>query len=63
MIVSATEMQRDFGKYLEIASTSEVTITKDGVPVARLLGVDETVNFLTDRLVGLLPQDVDENEL
>jgi len=63
MIVSATEMQRNFGKYLEIASTSEVTITKDGVPVARLLGVDETVQFLSDRLVGLLPRDVDEDQV
>ena len=61
MIVSATEIQNDFGKYLDIASTSEVTITKDGIPVARLHGVGETANFLSDRLVGLLPCDVDED--
>ena len=61
MIVTSTEMQNNFGKYLEMASGSEVIITKNGVPVARLLGVKDTVNFLSDRLVGLIPNDSDED--
>ena len=62
MIVKSTEIQNNFGKYLEMASGSEVIITKNGVPVARLLGMKETVNFLSDRLVGLIPQNLDEED-
>jgi prevent-host-death family protein len=62
MIVSSTEMQNNFGKFLEIASGQEVVITKNGLPVARLLGMKDAVSFLSDRLVGIVPHDVDEDE-
>jgi len=58
MIVSSTEVQNNFGKYLDMAAGGEVIITKNGLPVARLLGVNETVSFLSDRLVGIVPEDV-----
>ena len=58
MIVSSTEVQNNFGKYLDMAAEGEVIITKNGLPVARLLGVNETVSFLSDRLVGIVPEDV-----
>ena len=61
MIVTSTDVQNNFGKYLEMASGGEVIITKNGVPVARLLGMKESVNFLSDRLVGLIPNDLDED--
>ena len=61
MIVTSTDVQNNFGKYLEMASGSEVIITKNGVPVARLLGMRDTVSFLSDRLVGLIPNDLDED--
>jgi prevent-host-death family protein len=60
MIVSSTDFQNNFGKYLELAAGHEIVITKKGLPVARLLGTKETVSFLSDRLVGLVPSDVDE---
>ena len=62
MIVNSTEVQNNFGKYLEIASGQEVVITKNGFPVARLLGVKNTISFLSDRLVGIIPYNVDEDE-
>jgi len=62
MIVNSTEVQNNFGKYLEIASGQEIVITRNGVPVARLLGMQDTISFLADQLVGILPNDVDENE-
>ena len=61
MIVSSTDMQNNFGKYLELASEQEIVITKNGLPVARLLGMKGTVSFLSDRLVGLVPRDIDED--
>jgi prevent-host-death family protein len=63
MIVNSTEIQNNFGKYLDIASGQEVIITKNGLPVARLLGMKGTVSFLSDRLVGIIPRDVDEDEV
>lgn len=62
MIVSSTEVQNNFGKYIDLASRQEIVITKNGLPIARLLGMDETVSFLSDRLVGLVPCDVNEEE-
>ena len=60
MFVNSTEIQNNFGKYLDLAAGQEIVITRNGLPVARLLGMKETVSFLTDRLVGLIPPDVDE---
>ena len=62
MIVKSTDIQNNFGKYLEIASEREVVITKNGLPVARLLGMKDTISFLSDRLVGVIPTYVNENE-
>ena len=61
MIVNATDIQNNFGKYLELALEQEIVITKKGIPIARLLGVNKTVSFLSDRLVGLVPSDINEN--
>ena len=62
MVVTSTDIQNNFGKYLDIASGQEVVITKNGLPVARLLGMNDTLSFLSDRLVGVVPNDVDEEE-
>jgi prevent-host-death family protein len=63
MIVSSTEVQNNFGRYLELAAQQEIVITKNGHTIARLLGMDKTVSFLSDRLVGVIPEDVDENAM
>jgi len=62
MVVKSTEVQNNFGKYLEMASGQEIVITKNGIPVARLLGMQDTLSFLADRLVGILPKNMDEDE-
>jgi len=48
------------GKYLDLAEGQEIVITRNGSQVARLVGMDKTISFLSDRLVGLIPPDVDE---
>jgi prevent-host-death family protein len=63
MLVNSTEVQNNFGKYLDLASQQEIVITKNGEAVARLLGADKTVSFLSERLVGLIPENTDENTL
>jgi prevent-host-death family protein len=61
MIVNSTDIQNNFGKYLEMASKQEVVITKNGAAVARLIGIKEKASFLSDQLVGIIPADVDED--
>ncbi len=60
MIVKSTEIQNNFGKYLDLASEQEIVITRNGLPVARLVGMNGSISFLTDRLVGLIPVDADD---
>jgi prevent-host-death family protein len=60
MLVNSSEVQNNFGKYLDLASDQEIVITRNGLPVARLVGVENTISFLSDRLVGLVPPNVDE---
>ena len=60
MVVNSTEIQNNFGKYLDLASGQEIIITKNGMPIARLLGIKDTVSFLSDKLVGIVTPNIDE---
>ena len=60
MLVNSSEVQNNFGKYLDLASDQEIVITRNGLPIARLVGVKNTISFLSDRLVGLVPPDTVE---
>lgn len=64
LTVTATDIQNNFGKYLEAAQNgNEVIILKNGHEVARLISKEESVRFLTDALTGILKSDYDENAL
>ena len=60
MIISSSDFQNNVGKYLELSERQEIVITRNGSPVARLVGMDKTISFLSDRLVGLIPAEIDE---
>lgn len=60
-IATATEVQNNFGRFLKVAQEGgEVVILKNGVEVARLVSKEKTMSFLSDQLVGVLSNDVDE---
>lgn len=62
-VATATEIQNNFGKYLQLAQTDgEVIVLKNGREVARLISYDKSVSFLTDSLVGILHGDYDDKE-
>ena len=62
--VTATEIQNNFGKYLQsVQEGNEVVILKNGKEVARLISHDKSVSFLTDSLVGVLKGAYEENEI
>lgn len=61
---TATEMQNNFGKYLQMVQDGgEVIILKNGKEVARLVSRDKSVSFLTDSITGVLKKSYDDKEI
>ena len=51
--VTATDIQNNFGKYLQLVQTGEeVIILRNGLEMARLISHDKTVSFLSDCLAA-----------
>ena len=65
MIVTATEFKTNLGKYLEMATSQDIFITKNGKSIARLTSPAVTKLALLDDLVGIVPQEkaMDENTI
>ncbi len=62
--VTATEIQNNFGHYLqEVQSGDEIVILKNGKEVARLVSHDSSISFLTDSLTGVLKNDYDDKAM
>ena len=52
---TATEVQNNFGKYLQYAmENGEVVSLRNGKRVARLLSEENAIGYLTDSLRGVL---------
>ena len=52
---TATEMQNNFGRYLNIVmGGDEVIVTKNGKEVGRFIPKGAAVSYLTDSLAGIL---------
>ena len=61
--VTDTEMQNDFGRYLNIVMEGkEIIVTKEGKEVGRFVPKDVTISYLTDSLTGILKGDYDLNQ-
>ena len=65
MIVTATEFKTNLGKYLEMATSQDIFITKNGKSIARLTSPAVDKLALLDDLVGIVPEDrtMDENTI
>ena len=63
-MVTATDVQNNFGKYLQIAMDhGEVVIMRNGKRVARLISEEATVGYLTDSLRGVLKQQYTDEDV
>ena len=61
---TATEMQNNFGSYLNLVmSGQEVIVTKNGREVGRFVPKDAAVSYLTDSLTGILKEDYSLEEV
>ena len=55
---TATEMQNNFGRYLNLVMNGqEIIVTKNGREVGRFIPRDAAVSYLTDSLTGILKDD------
>ena len=65
MIVTATEFKTNLGKYLDMAASQDIFITKNGKSIARLTSPAVNKLALLDDLVGIVPQEraMDENTI
>jgi prevent-host-death family protein len=63
MIANSTDVQNNFGKYLDLASDQEIIITRNGTAVARLIGIKTQGKSLSMQLRGIIPTDVDEKTI
>ena len=62
--VTATDVQNNFGKYLQMVQKGEeIIILRNGVEMARMISHDKSVSFLTDSLTGVLKSDYDEKNI
>ena len=53
MIITATELKTNLGKYLDMVSDEEIIITKNGKNIARLSRPESEKVALLDSLVGV----------
>ena len=58
MSITATELKQNLGRYLLLAATEDVYITKNGKVVAKLSNPNQDRVNMAKSLFGVLPQDI-----
>ena len=58
MSITATELKQNLGRYLLLAATEDVYITKNGKVVAKLSNPNQDRVKMAKSLFGVLPQDI-----
>ena len=58
MSITATELKQNLGRYLLMAATDDVFITKNGKVVAKLSNPNQDRVNMAKSLFGVLPQDI-----
>ena len=59
MSITATELKMNLGKYLTLAETEDIFITKNGKIIAKLTNPYQDKVSTAQSLFGILPQDAD----
>ena len=62
MQVSISELKTNIGKYINLAETQDIFITRNGKPAAKLTSAKIDRVALMETLFGILPSDVDLND-
>lgn len=62
MIVTATEFKSNLGRYLEIVNKENITITRNGRRIAKLIDASHDKTDVLQSLIGILPSSVTAEE-
>lgn len=62
MIITATELKMNIGKYLALAAQEDIYITKNGKNIAKLTNTQEDRIVMAKSLFGALTIDTDGKE-
>jgi prevent-host-death family protein len=54
VLITVTELKENIGKYLALADSEDIIITKNGKQVAKLTTIKSS-GLLTDSLIGVIP--------
>ena len=57
MMITASELRSNIGKYLLLAGKQEIYITKNGKSIAKLTSANANRVAILDSLVGIVPKD------
>ncbi len=57
MIITATELKTNIGKYLQLAETQDIIITKNNKPIVKLVSLNENKLDILNNLVGIVKDD------
>lgn len=64
MVITATEAKINFGKYIKLAATEDIYISKNGTLICKFTAPDVDRKKLLDELTGIIPwDDVDEDAM
>ncbi len=72
MQIALSELKTNVGKYVDLAETEDIIITKYGKPAARIVRIDKEPWYLKripekvtsiEQLFGTLPDDIDLDEV
>lgn len=55
MVITATELRKNMGKYLALAATRDIYIPRNGKSIAKLTSANVDKFALLDSLVGIIP--------
>ena len=58
MSITATELKLNLGKYLLLAETEDIYITKNGKVIAKLSNPNQDRVEIANSLFGILPDDI-----
>lgn len=62
MSITATELKMNLSKYLLLSATQDIYITRNGKVVSKLTNPFQDKVDLVESLVGILPEDMTEEE-
>ncbi|MBQ6542805.1 MAG: type II toxin-antitoxin system prevent-host-death family antitoxin [Clostridia bacterium] len=63
MSITATELKMNLAKYLLMASTQDIYVTKNGKVIAKLTSPYQDKVGIAESLIGIIPGDVSLNEV